>query len=167
MSKYDFKSSRRMSKDAYYCMMARVASNRSTCFIRKYGCVIVKNDEIIATGYNGYPRGESNCTDTGVCLHIGTHHNSGDYSTCGAVHAEQNAMLSASRRDMIGATMYLAGIELGEDLNSDRQIYGATPCPICMRMIKNSGITCVKNDNGVVWERKEPGCSQSQSQASA
>lgn len=167
MPKYDFKSSRRMSKDAYYCMMARVASNRSTCFIRKYGCVIVKNDEIIATGYNGYPRGESNCTDTGVCLHIGTHHNSGDYSTCGAVHAEQNAMLSASRRDMIGATMYLAGIELGEDLNSDMQIYGATPCPICMRMIKNSGITCVKNDNGVVWERKEPGCSQSQSQASA
>ena len=167
MPKYDFKSSRRMSKDAYYCMMARVASNRSTCFIRKYGCVIVKNDEIIATGYNGYPRGESNCTDTGVCLHIGTHHNSGDYSTCGAVHAEQNAMLSASRRDMIGATMYLAGMELGEDLNSDRQIYGATPCPICMRMIKNSGITCVKNDNGVVWERKEPVCSQSQSQASA
>jgi dCMP deaminase len=166
MPEYDFKSSNRMSKDAYYCMMARVASNRSTCFIRKYGCVIVKNDEIIATGYNGYPRGESNCTDTGICLHIGTHHNSGDYSTCGAVHAEQNAMLSASRRDMIGATMYLAGVELGEDMKSDRQIYGATPCPICMRMIKNSGIACVKNDNGVVWWRKEPECLQSQFQAS-
>lgn len=141
----------RLSKGHYYCTIAEATSLRSTCFVRQYGAVIVNNDEIIATGYNGFPRGDDNCLDTGTCPHRGTPHNSGDYSTCDAVHAEQNAMLSASRRDMIGATLYLAGY----DVKLSSNIVDATPCPVCMRMIKNSGIKCVVNQLGVVWERGE------------
>lgn len=137
----------RISKDEYYLEIALAVSKRSTCLKRHYGCVIVKNDEIIATGYNGAPRGETNCCDIGLCQRMDKPHNSGDYSDCHSVHAEQNAMLSASRKEMIGATMYLAGEELIDCGWSDNfhEIEDATPCPICERMIKNSGITSVKN----------------------
>lgn len=128
----------RPSKDKYYLDIAKAVCKRSTCLKRKYGCVIVNNDEIIATGYNGNPRGMKNCCDIGKCMRINKPHNSGDYSDCHSVHAEQNAMLSASRRDMIGATMYLYGEEDGVQFN-------AVPCPICARMIANSGITRVVN----------------------
>lgn len=138
---------KRISKDEYYLGIALAVSKRSTCLKRHYGCVIVKNDEIIATGYNGAPRGESNCCDIGICQRLNKPHNSGDYSDCHSVHAEQNAMLSASRKEMIGATMYLAGEELVDCGWSDNfhEIEDATPCPICERMIKNSGIISVKN----------------------
>ena len=128
----------RPSKDSYYLDIAKAVCARSTCLKRKYGCVIVNNDEIIATGYNGNPRGMTNCCDIGKCMRIDKPHNSGDYSDCHSVHAEQNAMLSTSRRDMIGATMYLYGEENGVQVN-------AVPCPICTRMIANSGITRVVN----------------------
>lgn len=138
---------KRISKDEYYLGIALAVSKRSTCLKRHYGCVIVKNDEIIATGYNGAPRGEANCCDIGLCQRLNKPHNSGDYSDCHSVHAEQNAMLSASRKEMIGATMYLAGEELADCGWSDnfQEIEDATPCPICERMIKNSGIISVKN----------------------
>lgn len=138
---------KRISKDEYYLRIALAVSKRSTCLKRHYGCVIVKNDEIIATGYNGSPRGETNCCDVGLCKRLNKPHNSGDYSDCHSVHAEQNAMLSASRKEMIGATMYLAGEELIDCGWSDNfhEIEDATPCPICERMIKNSGIISVKN----------------------
>lgn len=133
---------KRISKDKYYLGIAKAVSKRSTCLKRHYGCVIVKNDEIIATGYNGAPRGEANCCEIGYCPRMDKQHNSGDYSDCHSVHAEQNAMLSASRNEMIGATMYLAG----EDLNDNNiEIVDALPCPICERMIKNAGIVSVKN----------------------
>lgn len=142
---------KRISKDEYYLGIALAVSKRSTCLKRHYGCVIVKNDEIIATGYNGSPRGEENCCDLGKCKRLNVPHNSGDYSDCHSVHAEQNAMLSASRNEMIGATMYLAGEEY-KDYNEDGtfcfewiDIEDATPCPICERMIKNAGIISVKN----------------------
>lgn len=142
---------KRISKDEYYLGIALAVSRRSTCLKRHYGCVIVKNDEIIATGYNGSPRGEENCCDLGECKRLNVPHNSGDYSDCHSVHAEQNAMLSASRNEMIGATMYLAGEEY-KDHNEDGtfcfewiDIEDATPCPICERMIKNAGIISVKN----------------------
>lgn len=128
----------RPSKDSYYLDIAKSVCARSTCLKRKYGCVIVNNDEIIATGYNGNPRGMKNCCDVGKCMRIDKPHNSGDYSDCHSVHAEQNAMLSTSRRDMIGATMYLYGEEDGVQVN-------AVPCPICARMIANSGIMRVVN----------------------
>lgn len=137
---------KRISKDEYYLGIALVVSRRSTCLKRHYGCVIVKNDEIIATGYNGSPRGEENCCDLGECKRLNVPHNSGDYSDCHSVHAEQNAMLSASRNEMIGATMYLAGEEKVDFSQSCWfDIEDAAPCPICERMIKNAGIISVKN----------------------
>lgn len=139
---------KRISKDEYYLGIALAVSRRSTCLKRHYGCVIVKNDEIIATGYNGSPRGEANCCDIGICQRMNKPHNSGDYSDCHSVHAEQNAMLSASRKEMIGATMYLAGEDMTEsnlDNNDNTEIVDAIPCPICERMIKNAGIIFVKN----------------------
>lgn len=150
MWKGDIKLSvERICKDEYYLEIAKTVSKRSTCLKRHYGAVIVKNDEIIATGYNGNPRGLQNCCDRGTCSRMNKPHNSGDYSDCFSVHAEQNAMLSAARKDMIGATLYLAGEEeisseycggtvfgsLFEEIKS-----GLTPCPICQRMILNSGI---------------------------
>ncbi len=100
----------RILKVQYYLNIARDVAMRSTCLRRNYGAVIVKNDEIIATGYNGSARGEANCCDiydTYPRSHMT--HNSGDYSNCPAVHAEQNAMLSASRQSMLGSTLYLVG----------------------------------------------------------
>ena len=131
-------------KDNYYLHIAQTVSERSTCLKRKYGCVIVKDNEIISTGYNGSPRGEVNCCDVGKCNRMNKPHNSGDYSDCHSVHAEQNAMLSAARKDMIGATMYIAGFEAMHspmyDEGTMREIYPCEPCPICERMVRNAGI---------------------------
>jgi dCMP deaminase len=136
----------RISKRKYYLNIARAVSKRSSCLKRRYGCIIVKNDEIIATGYNGSPRGVENCCDKGKCPRFSKPHNSGDYSDCPSVHAEQNAMLSASRKDMIGATMYLAGDEINSSDPSNSypcwiQLVKCEPCPICARMILNAGIS--------------------------
>ena len=136
----------RPSKEKYYFQIALSVALRSNCLKRRYGCIIVNNDEIIATGYNGSPRGSENCCDIGYCRRLNVPHNSGDYSDCESVHAEQNAMLSASRRDMIGATMYLIGEERITINGSEywNLITDCKPCPICERMIKNSGIKEVK-----------------------
>lgn len=123
----------RITSDEYYLEIAKSVAKRSTCLRRQYGAVIVKNNEIIATGYNGSPRGEVNCCDTGICNRIGHAHNDGDYNSCHSVHAEQNCIISASRAEMLGGTLYLAGFENG-------QVITAEPCPICARMIKNAGI---------------------------
>lgn len=138
----------RISKDNYYVGIARAVSERSTCLKRHYGCVIVKNDEIIATGYNGNPRGLMNCCDLGYCNRLNKPHNSGDYSDCHSVHAEQNAMLSAARRDMIGATMYLYGEDFDTWCDEWTKIENPEPCPICERMIINAGIKYIVNING-------------------
>lgn len=131
----------RPSKDEYYLDIALAVAARSTCLRRRYGAVIVANDEIIATGYNGAARGDVNCMDIGVCHRCGHGHNDGDYGSCPAVHAEMNAMLSASRSEMIGATLYLAGVDLetGERIPAG----GISPCPVCTRMIDNAGIAVV------------------------
>lgn len=142
----------RPSKDEYYLNIALAVSKRSTCLRRHYGCVIVNNDEIISTGYNGSARGENNCCDIGECPRINMPHNSGDYSDCPAVHAEQNAMLSASRKEMLGSTMYLYGEELGNGFFTGtktwNEIDNPEPCPICSRIIKNSGIRKVVSKSG-------------------
>lgn len=143
----------RISKKEYYLKIAKAVSSRSTCLKRQYGCVIVNNDEIIATGYNGSPRGEKNCCDIGFCKRLNEPNNTGVYDECNSVHAEQNAMLSASRKDMIGATMYLYGQEIRkESLTASsnftmNQVFeiDAEPCPICKRMIKNAGIKKIVN----------------------
>ena len=101
--------SNRMSKTEYYLEIALAVSKRSTCLKRRYGAVIVNNDEIISTGYNGNPRGEQNCCDRGTCQRMDLPSNSGNYNDCFSVHAEQNALISARRKDILGGTIYLAG----------------------------------------------------------
>jgi dCMP deaminase len=122
----------RKNKKDYYLSIAKAVSQRSTCLRRKYGAVIVNNDEIISTGYNGSPRGEVNCCDTGVCKRQNIEHGT-NYELCRSVHAEMNAIISASRKDMLGSTLYLYGEENG-------QLLIAVPCNICERLIKNAGI---------------------------
>lgn len=126
----------RIDKQEYYLNIAREVSKRSTCIRRQYGAVIVNHDEVIATGYNGAPRGHDNCCDVGECYREKHQVPHGEqYEKCIAVHAEQNAIISAARRDMIGATLYLAGYDAqtGEELEAE-------PCLICQRMIANAGI---------------------------
>ena len=130
----------RISKIEYYLNVAKAVAQRSTCLRRQYGAVIVKNDEIIATGYNGSPRGECNCCDKGECWREENNVPHGkQYEACKSVHAEQNAIISASRSDMIGSTMYLVGFENGKPIV-------AIPCDICRRLIINAGIEEVIND---------------------
>ena len=108
----------RCSKKDYYLGIAKAVSARSTCLRRQYGAVIVKDDEIIATGYNGSPRGTTNCCDSGECWRAanGIPHGQ-QYEKCVAVHAEENAIISAARRDMIGAILYLYGEENGKSID--------------------------------------------------
>jgi len=135
----------RISKQEYYLSIAAEVAKRSTCLRRQYGAVIVKNDEIVSTGYNGAPRGEENCCDVGECWRERNNIPHGEqYEKCVAVHAEQNAIISASRRDMLGGTMYLAGFEKGQPIEH------AEPCLICRRLIKNAGIAHIYNINGEV-----------------
>lgn len=131
----------RISKDQYYLDIALAVSKRSNCIRRHYGAVIVNNDEIISTGYNGSPRGQINCCDIGSCKRSQAERYH-DYEECCSVHAEQNAIISASRKEMIGGTLYLSceyfnGTEWVRDTGEVR------PCPLCQRMIDNSGIDSV------------------------
>lgn len=134
---------KRISKDNYYLNIAKAVSARSTCLKRTYGAVIVKDDEIIATGYTGSPRGETNCCDIyDVCPRLNVPHNSGNYGDCKSVHAEQNAIISASRHNMIGSTLYMVGFEYMPD-GTLKELKEVEPCPICERIIKNAGIARV------------------------
>ena len=130
----------RRSKIDYYLDIADAAQERSTCLRRRYGAIIVRDDEIVATGYNGAPRGRQNCTDLGRCARKMLNIPAGErYELCRSVHAEANAIISAARRDMMGATLYLVGrdSETGE-YNPD-----TTPCSMCRRLIINAGIARV------------------------
>lgn len=131
-------------KDLYYLTIAEAVAGKSTCLRRCYGAVIVKDDEIISTGYNGSPRGCPNCCDTGCMREIlGT--KKGDaYNLCMSVHAEQNAIISASRRDMIGSTLYIVGVNSPKiEMASGYHYADPTPCLLCHRMIVNAGISRV------------------------
>ena len=129
----------RPSKDNYYLGLAEAAAKRSTCIRRQYGAVIVKNDEVVSTGYNGAPRGEPNCVDCGDCQREALNIPKGErYELCVSVHAEMNAIISAARRDMVGSTIYIVGIE------KDGSYANPAPCIMCRRAIVNAGITrCV------------------------
>ncbi len=127
----------RTSKQNYYLDIADAVLERSTCLRRKYGAIIVRNDEIISTGYNGAPRGRRNCSDIGECTREKLHIPSGErYELCRSVHAEANAIISASRRDMIGATIYL----VGRDAKTNELLKDAMSCTMCKRQIINAGI---------------------------
>ena len=127
----------RTNKQNYYLDIADSVLERSTCLRRKYGAIIVRNDEIIATGYNGAPRGRKNCIDCGGCKRDAMNIPSGErYELCRSVHAEQNAIISAARKDCIGATMYLAG----RDAVTGEILTDTTSCAMCRRFIINAGI---------------------------
>ena len=127
----------RKDKENYYLDIAETVLHRSTCRRRKYGAIIVLNDEIIATGYNGAPRGRQNCIDREVCMRDELDIPSGErYELCRSVHAEANAIISASRRDMLGSTLYLTGI----DATTGELLEDTISCSMCRRLIINSGI---------------------------
>ena len=128
---------KRIDKNNYYLDIAEAALKRSTCLRRCFGAIIVKNDEIISTGYNGAPRGRKNCTDLGYCMREKLGIPRGErYELCRSVHAEENAIISASRRDMIDASLYL----VGKNYNDKSYVENARPCAMCKKTIINSGI---------------------------
>ncbi len=130
----------RISKENYYLDIAETVLERATCLRRVYGAIIVKNDEIISTGYNGAPRGRKNCVDMGFCTREAMQVPRGQrYELCRSVHAEANAIISASRRDMVGSTLYL----VGRDAQSGELLGDATSCAMCRRQVINAGISRV------------------------
>lgn len=130
----------RISKENYYLDIAETVLERATCLRRIYGAIIVKNDEIISTGYNGAPRGRKNCVDMGFCTREALKVPRGErYELCRSVHAEANAIISASRRDMVGGTIYL----VGRNAQTGELLSDATSCAMCRRMVINAGLSRV------------------------
>ncbi|MEG0774435.1 cytidine deaminase [Clostridium sp.] len=127
----------RIDKHNYYLDICETVLGRGTCLRRNFAAIIVKNDEIISTGYSGAPRGRANCSDLGFCrreelkVPRGTR-----YELCRSVHAEQNAIISSRRQDMLGATLYL----VGKEKSTNELVENAAPCSLCKRFIINSGI---------------------------
>ena len=130
----------RVSKENYYLNIAETVLERATCLRRVFGAIIVKNDEIISTGYNGAPRGRCNCVDMGFCTREAMKVPRGEqYELCRSVHAEANAIISAARRDMVGGTLYL----VGRNAQTGELLHDATSCAMCRRMVINAGLSKV------------------------
>ena len=127
----------RVSKNNYYLDIAQTVSERSTCLRRRFGAIIVKNDVIVSTGYNGAPRGRKNCNELGSCYRDSLGIPKGErYELCRSVHAEANAIISASREQMLGATLYMCCT----DPKTEEIIGGMNSCMMCKRQIINAGI---------------------------
>lgn len=130
-------SNQRRDKHNYYLDIAETVLERGTCLRRNYGTIIVNNDEIISSGYTGAPRGRKNCRDLGFCMRSELGLPRGErYELCRSVHSEANAIISASRKEMLGGTMYL----VGKDYNTGKIVDNASSCAMCKRMIINAGI---------------------------
>ena len=130
----------RIDKENYYLDIAETVLERGTCLRRNYGAIIVNNDQIVSTGYVGAPRGRKNCIDMGVCVRETLGVPRGErYELCRSVHAEANAIISASRTEMIGASLYLEG----KDAKTGAYVENAAPCSMCKRQIINAGIVRV------------------------
>ena len=130
----------RRDKENYYLDIAQTVAERGTCLRRNFGAIIVKNDQIMSTGYAGAPRGRKNCSDLGFCLREKMQIPRGErYELCRSVHAEANAIIHASRADMIGGTLYLVGV----DAHTGYLVSDANPCAMCKRLIINAGISRV------------------------
>ena len=137
----------RRDKINYYLDIAETVIERGTCLRRNFGAVIVKDDEIISTGYVGAPRGRANCCDLGYCKREKLNVPRGErYELCRSVHAEQNAIISAPRNEMIGSTLYL----VGKTVDTKEYVEKAMPCALCKRMIINAGIK-----NIIIRDNKE------------
>lgn len=129
---------KRPDKNEYFLGIAEAVAKRSTCLRRQYGAVIVQNDVIVATGYNGSPRRSDNCCDTGECWREANNIPHGErYEMCQAVHAEANAIINGNRADMVGATLYLVGLENG------KRVEKPVPCLLCEKLIRNAQIRWV------------------------
>lgn len=127
----------RRDKENYYLDIAETVLERGTCLRRNFGAVIVNNDQIISSGYNGAPRGRKNCMDLGVCVRESMGIPRGErYELCRSVHAEANAIIHAARNDMIGATLYL----VGKDASTGDYVENGSACSMCKRLIINAGI---------------------------
>lgn len=127
----------RVDKHNYYLDIAETVIERGTCLRRNFGAIIVKNDEIVSTGYTGAPRGRKNCSDLGFCMREQLKIPRGErYELCRSVHAEANCIISAARRDMLGGTLYLAG----KDAKTGELVPNASSCAMCKRQIINAGI---------------------------
>lgn len=127
----------RVDKNNYYLDIAETVIERGTCLRRNFGAIIVKNDEIVSTGYSGAPRGRKNCSDLGFCMREQLKIPRGErYELCRSVHAEANCIISAARRDMIGGTLYLAG----KDAKTGKLVPNASSCAMCKRQVINAGI---------------------------
>ena len=127
----------RRDKVNYYLDLADVVAKRGTCLRRRFGAVIVKNDEVVSTGYAGAPRGRKNCSDLGFCLREKLRVPRGErYELCRSVHAEANAIISAGRSEMLGGTLYLSGREA----DTEEYVKDACCCSMCKRMVINAGI---------------------------
>lgn len=125
----------RPSKKDYFLGIAEAVARRSTCIRRQYGAVIVNDDVIVSTGYNGSPRGAINCCDVGECWREANHVPHGErYELCQAIHAEDNAIINGNREDMVGATLYLVGLEGG------KRMVNPKPCLMCEKRIINAQI---------------------------
>ena len=130
----------RIDKQNYYLDIAATVLERSTCMRRCYGAIIVQNDEIVSSGYNGAPRGRKNCGDLGYCAREAMNIPSGQrYELCRSVHAEANAIISAPRREVLGATLYM----VCKDPATGELVPGSTSCSMCRRLIINAGIARV------------------------
>ena len=130
----------RRDKENYYLDIAEAVASRGTCLRRNFGAIIVKNDQIVATGYTGAPRGRKNCSDLGYCLREKMNVPQGQrYELCRSVHAEANAIISAARSEMIGSTLYL----VGKDAKTGALVPDANSCSMCKRQIINAGISRV------------------------
>ena len=130
----------RIDKENYYLDIAGTVLERSTCMRRHYGAIIVHSDEILSSGYNGAPRGRKNCGDLGYCTRAAMNIPSGErYELCRSVHAEANAIISAPRREVLGATLYM----VCRDPDTGALIPGSTSCSMCRRLIINAGIAKV------------------------
>ena len=127
----------RVDKHNYYLDIAQTVTERGTCLRRNFGAIVVKNDEIVSTGYTGAPRGRQNCCNIGVCIREKLSVPRGErYELCRSVHAEANCIISAARREMIGATLYL----VGKEMSTGELVPNASSCSMCKRLIINSGI---------------------------
>jgi len=137
----------RPSKEEYYLRLAEEVSTRSTCRRKQFGAVIVKDDQIISTGYNGAPRAAPNCIELGVCPRDQAGIPTGQrYELCRSVHAEANAIIHAARRDMLDGVLYLACV----DAKTGALVAGTRPCQMCTRLVMNAGLR-------EVLVREEPG----------
>ena len=137
----------RISKENYYLDIAQTVAERSTCMRKKYGAIIVKNDVIISTGYNGAPRGRKNCNELQFCMREKLGIPRGErYELCRSVHAEANAIIAAPRDQMLGATLYMACV----DPTTEDLVANTTSCMMCKKQVINAGIAHV-----VVRDSKE------------